>query len=79
MIISPHYDFEEGLSGQRVLVTGATGFKGSWLSLWLASLGAEVHGISLAPTTSPNLFEAAGIGRQISHTVLDISKRDSAD
>lgn len=76
MVTSPHHDFEGGLAGRRVLVTGATGFKGSWLSLWLADLGAEVHGISLAPQTSPSLFEAANIGRRISHAVLDISKRD---
>lgn len=42
--------------GKRVLITGHTGFKGSWLSLWLLKLGAEVYGYSLSPTTSPNLF-----------------------
>jgi len=44
-----------------VLVTGHTGFKGGWLSAWLHSLGAAVHGYSLAAPTSPNLFEAAHI------------------
>jgi CDP-glucose 4,6-dehydratase len=43
--------------GRRVLVTGHTGFKGAWLALWLESLGAEVHGLALAPATSPNLFD----------------------
>lgn len=47
---------------RRVLVTGHTGFKGSWLSLWLADLGAEVHGLALDPPTQPNLFTAAQVG-----------------
>ncbi len=45
--------------GKRVLLTGHTGFKGSWLSLWLHRLGAQVIGFSLAPTTEPSLFELA--------------------
>ncbi|MEP6480446.1 MAG: CDP-glucose 4,6-dehydratase [Rhodoglobus sp.] len=48
-------------SGRRVLVTGHTGFKGSWLALWLNSLGAETHGIALEPPTRPSLYEAAAI------------------
>lgn len=43
-------------NGKRVLLTGHTGFKGSWLAVWLKKLGAEVTGISLPPETSPNLF-----------------------
>ena len=46
-------------SGKRVFVTGHTGFKGGWLVLWLQQLGAEVIGYSLAPPSTPNLFEAA--------------------
>jgi CDP-glucose 4,6-dehydratase len=42
--------------GKTVLITGSTGFKGSWLSLWLHSLGANVIGYSLSPSTEPNLF-----------------------
>ena len=49
-------------SGRHVLVTGHTGFKGSWLTVWLDLLGAEVHGFGLDPPTSPSLFESAGIG-----------------
>lgn len=49
--------------GRRVFLTGHTGFKGGWLSLWLQSLGAEVHGYSLAPPTAPSLFELAGVGQ----------------
>ena len=48
--------------GKRVFVTGHTGFKGSWLSLWLQQLGAEVIGYALVPPTSPSLFEVARVG-----------------
>jgi CDP-glucose 4,6-dehydratase len=47
---------------RRVLVTGHTGFKGSWLCLWLASMGAEVHGYALPPPTDPSLFDKAKVG-----------------
>lgn len=47
--------------GRPVLVTGHTGFKGGWLTLWLHGLGARVHGYSNEPPTDPNLFEAATI------------------
>jgi CDP-glucose 4,6-dehydratase len=47
--------------GKRVLVTGHSGFKGGWLTLWLTKLGADVVGISLAPNTIPNLYELADI------------------
>ena len=45
--------------GKRVLLTGHSGFKGSWLSLWLQRLGAEITGYSLVPPTTPSLFETA--------------------
>ena len=48
--------------GRRVLVTGHTGFKGGWLSLWLQSMGAEVVGYALESPTEPSLFEAARVG-----------------
>ena len=47
--------------GRRVFLTGHTGFKGSWLALWLLQLGSKVSGYALAPNTSPNLFEAARV------------------
>lgn len=48
--------------GKKVLITGHTGFKGGWLSLWLQSLGADLVGISLDPPTSPSLYEEADVG-----------------
>lgn len=59
--------------GKRVFLTGHTGFKGSWLSLWLQSLGAQVHGLALAPPTTPNLFTVAQVKTGMaSHTLGDI-------
>lgn len=49
--------FGECYRGRRVLLTGHTGFKGSWLALWLKELGSEVTGVALAPATSPNHWE----------------------
>lgn len=57
---------------KRVLVTGHTGFKGSWLSLWLQSLGAEVVGVALAPDTNPSLFEVARVGEGMRSHIADI-------
>ena len=51
--------------GKKVLVTGHTGFKGSWLSLWLQSLGAEVVGVSLDVPTTPSLYEQANVAERI--------------
>lgn len=48
--------------GRRVLVTGHTGFKGSWLTLWLHHMGAQVSGYALVPDTQPSLFELTGLG-----------------
>jgi CDP-glucose 4,6-dehydratase len=62
--------------GRRVFLTGHTGFKGSWLSLWLSKLGAEVTGYALAPPTRPNLFELAGIADSLHSIIADI--RDAA-
>jgi CDP-glucose 4,6-dehydratase len=68
--------FERRLAGERILVTGHTGFTGGWLTAWLAAIGAEVHGLALAPEGSPNLFEAARIGEIVRHRVLDIRSTD---
>jgi CDP-glucose 4,6-dehydratase len=58
--------------GKRVFLTGHTGFKGSWLSLWLQSLGSEVTGYSLSPPTSPNLFEVAEVAKGMTSIISDI-------
>ena len=57
---------------KRVLLTGHTGFKGSWLALWLQRLGAQVTGLALAPATSPHLFGAAGIAQGMSSHFGDL-------
>ena len=58
--------------GKRVLLTGHTGFKGSWISLWLQSLGAQVTGYALAPTTNPSLFEIADVAQGMTSVIGDI-------
>ena len=62
--------------GRRVFMTGHTGFKGGWLSLWLAKLGATVRGYALDPYTTPNLLEAAKIGSVIQDVRGDILDRE---
>ena len=58
--------------GRRVLVTGHTGFKGAWLSLWLRHLGGDVHGLALAPPTEPSLHELTEPGTFVSQTDCDV-------
>ena len=58
--------------GKRVLVTGHTGFKGSWLSLWLQGAGADVSGFALAPPTEPSLFDLARVGRDMRSEIGDV-------
>lgn len=62
---------------KKVLVTGHTGFKGSWLSLWLDKLGATVHGYSLAPSTNPSLYEVAKLKECVQSTINDIRDRSA--
>jgi CDP-glucose 4,6-dehydratase len=63
-------------SGKKVFLTGHTGFKGSWLSLWLQQLGAEVTGYALQPPTNPSLFEVAQVAQGMTSVIGDI--RDAA-
>jgi CDP-glucose 4,6-dehydratase len=62
-------------AGRRVLVTGHTGFKGAWLSLWLQSLGADVSGLGCGPPTTPSLYELARVG--VGMTEHDVDVRDA--
>jgi CDP-glucose 4,6-dehydratase len=57
---------------KRVLLTGHTGFKGTWLALWLHRLGAEVAGIALPPATNPNLFDHINLSKDITSRFIDI-------
>ena len=59
-------------AGKKVLITGHTGFKGSWLSLLLQHFGADVTGYSLLPPTNPSLFEVAQVSRRMKSVVGDI-------
>ncbi|PSJ41727.1 CDP-glucose 4,6-dehydratase [Allosphingosinicella deserti] len=59
-------------NGRRVFITGHTGFKGSWLSMLLQELGAEVTGYALAPPTDPSLFEAAGLSGTMTSVIADV-------
>ncbi|MGA2612726.1 MAG: CDP-glucose 4,6-dehydratase [Spirochaetia bacterium] len=61
--------------GRKVFITGHTGFKGAWLSLWLTSLGSVVRGYSLEPPTTPSLFEVLHLASDLSHEVADIRDR----
>jgi len=64
--------FDGIYKGKRILVTGETGFKGSWLVWWLKMLAAEVTGVSLPPPTEPSLYRQAGLETQIVHREGDI-------
>ena len=67
----------ESYRGKKVLVTGHTGFKGSWLCEWLLALGAEVHGFALEPPTRPSLFNQLKLAKRItSHTIGDVRDLD---
>ncbi len=59
-------------AGKRVLVTGHTGFKGGWLSLWLSSLGAKVTGYALEPSTDPSLWPLLGLEGEVASHIADV-------
>jgi CDP-glucose 4,6-dehydratase len=56
--------------GKRVFLTGHTGFKGGWLALWLADMGADVHGFALTPPTEPNFFTLVNLHERMAHGTL---------
>ena len=64
--------FSNAFKGKKVLVTGHTGFKGSWLSLWLLELGAEVYGFSVDIPSNPSMFETIGLDERIDHLFADV-------
>lgn len=68
-------DLRAAFLGKRVLVTGCTGFKGSWLCAWLLRLGAEVRGLSLPPPTRPALWDQAALGERVPWDRVDLRHR----
>jgi len=62
--------------GKKVFITGHTGFKGSWLCLWLSNLGACVTGYALEPPTKPSLFESTDIAELVSSCIADVRNPD---
>lgn len=68
--------FNNIYKGKKVLVTGNTGFKGSWLSIWLLSMGAKVFGISNGMVSEQNMFEDLSIGGKIDYREIDIRNLD---
>jgi CDP-glucose 4,6-dehydratase len=64
-------------AGRRVLLTGHTGFKGSWASLWLARMGAEVTGLALAPDQTPALYDLARAEEGITSRLVDLRDREA--
>ena len=69
--------FENIYQNKKVLVTGHTGFKGSWLTTWLLNLGADVIGVSRDIPTQPSMFEILGLADKIQHHVIDIRDIES--
>ncbi len=65
-------NLENVYKGKKILITGHTGFKGSWLSTWLIELGADVIGYSLEPPTQPNLFDSLSLDRKLIHIIGDV-------
>ena len=65
---------EGAFRNRRVLITGHTGFKGSWLALWLHDLGAQITGLALPPASSPSHFELLGLDSLVEHVIGDITE-----
>ena len=69
--------FNNVYEGKKVLVTGNTGFKGSWLSVWLKMLGADVYGFSNEIPTTPSMFEVCHLNDHVHHRFGDIRDREA--
>src|SRR4051812_29864860 len=63
--------------GRRVCITGHTGFKGSWLALWLSAMGADVTGLADGVPTEPSLFALAGVARDVRDVRADVRDADA--
>ena len=64
--------FKDIYKNKKILVTGNTGFKGSWLSAWLLEMGAELYGVSVDIPTNPSHFDSAKLGQKMKHIEADI-------
>lgn len=69
--------FNNVYKGKKVLITGNTGFKGSWLSTWLTMLGAEVYGYSIDVPSEPGMFNVCGLANKIHHKYGDIRDKEA--
>ena len=69
--------FSKVYQDKKIFVTGHTGFKGSWLTLWLKALGANVIGYSLPPPTEPSLYKTARLNEGITHIEGDVRDESS--
>ena len=68
-------DIKKFYNGKRVLVTGATGFKGAWLCYWLHILGAKITGIGFNPNKNKNLFYSLNLDKKINLNLIDIRNK----
>ena len=75
--VTPGADLRAAYQGKKVLLTGHTGFKGSWLLAWLHLLGAQVRGYALAPETSPSLYDLLGGDSLCESVIADLCERDT--
>ncbi len=66
-------------NNKKIFITGHTGFKGSWLSIWLGKMGAEITGYALEPPTAPSMFEICSIGDRIRSIIGDIKDIDALE
>ena len=64
--------YEEIFKNKKILISGNTGFKGSWLTIWLNLLGAELYGISKDIPTQPSLFKEAKLDNLIENNIVDV-------
>ena len=71
------YNLDAFYKNKKVFVTGHTGFKGSWLTLWLSSMGAQLTGFALNPPTDPSLFDGCGLASDIASVTGDVRDYDA--